>query len=78
MSLRQQIRQPALFVVIADKQRKKLAGNIINKTVRYPDHNFKRFYDFDLTVGNPVNVILKDTMGPTDRNVQQAKCDRIS
>ena len=55
-----------------------MAGNIINKTVRYHDHNSKRFLDFDLTVGNPVNVILTDTMGPTDRNVQQAKCDRIS
>ena len=55
-----------------------MAGNIINKTVGYHDHNSKRFLDFDLTVGNPVNVILTDTMGPTDRNVQQAKCDRIS
>ena len=55
-----------------------MAGNIINKTVRYHDHNSKRFLDFDLTMGNPVNVILTDTMGPTDRNVQQAKCDRIS
>ena len=44
-----------------------MAGNIINKTVRYHDHNSKRFLDFDLAVGNPAKFILTDTMGPTDK-----------